>query len=260
MEELGDTIEKVAYEKAGIIKSNCEVVLYQQDDSVHKIIEKRCKKNVASLHKVDFKHLEVIKNNLTGQTINFEDFKRISFGLLGKFQTKNAAVVLKTIEIMKRLGWDINQAAVEKGMNKTQWPGRFEILDEDKPVIVDGAHNPNGVSELINNIQYYFNNKKVIFIVGFLKDKDYNTMLARVLPFAKHFVLIQPESNRALPTNELAKVLRRKGYENTSEEVDASAAIKKAYSLAEKDTVIIAFGSLYMIGDIKNYFMLTKKE
>lgn len=252
-EELGDTVEKIAAEKGGIIKEYGEVVLYQQEQSVIKVVEEICRKKKARLHVVDFSHLKIITSNLQGQRINFEDFENISLGLLGEYQVRNAAVALTAVEVLRNKGWIISDMSVVEGMRKVKWPGRFEVLHEKPYLIVDGAHNFNGVQALVRNLDKYFTGKKVNFVMGVLRDKDYDKMVDLILPYAKRIILVRPDSDRALSTQELTNVIRKKGFTNIIQEPLVSNAITQSLQLSEEE-ITIALGSLYMIGEIKDMF------
>ncbi len=252
--ELGDTVEKIAGEKAGIIKYGCDVVLYHQKESVLDVFQSVCVKNNARLHLVNFDHIEVLNSDLYGQRLNFENFKDIEINLLGEYQQKNMAVVLKTIEILINKGWNITPTDIKFGLKEAKWPGRFEILNRTPNFIVDGAHNPNGVLALTNNIEKYFGNKKIIFIVGVLKDKDYENMMKLIIPYAKCFIVLQPENSRALSQNDLARFLQGGFGAEVTEAKDAEDGINTALEMADKEDIIIAFGSLYMVGSIREFF------
>lgn len=253
--ELGDTVEKIAGEKAGIIKKDCDVVLYQQKQSVFEVIESVCINKSARLHPVDFNHVEVTSSDLNGQSLNFEGFREIRISLLGEYQQKNAAVVLKTLEILIEKGWNITVRNIKDGMKKAKWPGRFEVLGRKPYFIVDGAHNPNGVQALADNIKVYFKDRKIIFLVGVLKDKDYEAMMRLIMPYGNKFIVVRPENSRALSQDELASFLREHGNAEVSEAGNVEAGIKTALDLAKEEEVIIAFGSLYMVGSIRGFFL-----
>ncbi|ADL03754.1 bifunctional folylpolyglutamate synthase/dihydrofolate synthase [Lacrimispora saccharolytica] len=253
--ELGNTVEKIAGEKAGIIKNGCDVVLYQQRQSVFEVIESVCSDKSARLHPVDFNYIEIICSDLNGQCLNFEDFHDIKISLLGEYQQKNTAVALKTLEILIKKGWNFTVRGIKEGMKKAKWPGRFEVLTRKPYFIVDGAHNPNGVRAMADNINAYFKDRKIIFLVGVLKDKDYEAMMRLIMPYGSKFIVVQPENSRALSQGELADYLRNNSNADVSEADNVETGIKTALNLAREDEVIIAFGSLYMVGSIRNFFL-----
>ena len=251
MNELGDTIEKIAYEKAGIIKEYGDVILYQQKESVYEVIRTICDQKSSSLHLVEFKNLEILSSNLEEQKLKFEGFKEVVIRLLGEYQQKNTAVVLKTIEVLQTKGWVISDQALHDGLKKTTWPGRFEVLNRAPCFIVDGAHNPNGVQSLVKNMELYFSGKKKLFLVGVLKDKDYLTMIQLIAPYGDQWIVVQPENERALSTVDLAKVLKEKYNKDVIEAANVREGVNLALKLAEEEQIIISFGSLYMVGEIR---------
>lgn len=251
MNELGDTIEKIAYEKAGIIKEYGDVILYQQKESVYEVIRTICDQKSSSLHLVEFKNLEILSSNLEEQKLKFEGFKEVVIRLLGEYQQKNTAVVLKTIEVLQTKGWVISDQALYDGLKKTTWPGRFEVLNRAPCFIVDGAHNPNGVQSLVKNMELYFSGKKKLFLVGVLKDKDYLTMIQLIAPYGDQWIVVQPENERALSTVDLAKVLKEKYNKDVIEAANVREGVNLALKLAEEEQIIISFGSLYMVGEIR---------
>lgn len=254
--ELGDTVEKIASEKAGIIKKNCNVVLYEAQQTILDVIKNECFKNSAILYEVKFDQIEVIKGDLSGQVFSYLDFKNVEIGLLGDHQLKNAAVSLKAIEILIKHGWDISFENIQDGLKKAKWPGRFEILNKKPYFIVDGAHNPQGVETLVKNISKYFVGKKVIFLSGVFMDKNYEKMFEIAAPYGKKFITVQPDNQRALDYRDLAMMLRNK-YKimEVYEAGDVQNGIEISLECAEQGDVIIAFGSLYMVGCIREYFL-----
>ena len=204
---------------------------------------------------MDFNYIEIICSDLNGQCLNFEDFHDIKISLLGEYQQKNTAVALKTLEILIKKGWNFTVRGIKEGMKKAKWPGRFEVLTRKPYFIVDGAHNPNGVRAMADNINAYFKDRKIIFLVGVLKDKDYEAMMRLIMPYGSKFIVVQPENSRALSQGELADYLRNNSNADVSEADNVETGIKTALNLAREDEVIIAFGSLYMVGSIRNFFL-----
>lgn len=253
--ELGDTVEKIAYEKAGIIKKKCDTVLYQQSSSVHRIVSEICREKDSKLHILNFNEVREFKSDLDSQIFNTRDYKNIEIKLLGEHQIKNATVALKTAEVLKKRGWNISDDAIYQGLKKTKWPGRFEILNREPLFIVDGAHNPNGVATLVYNIGKYFPNKKVIILVGVMADKEYEKMLDKVAPFVKEFIVVQPNNPRALFSSDLVGFLKKRYDISVIDGGEVSKGVKEALMRAEASDIIIAFGSLYMVGDIRKFFI-----
>lgn len=255
MDVLGDTLSKIAFEKAGIIKENNDVVLYPQERDVERVFETVCREKVAKLHKVDF---STLKNNLydiTKQKFDFEGYKSLKVSLLGEHQIKNAAVAIKTVEVLFSKGYLISENDIRRGLIRTKWAGRFEMINECPFFIIDGAHNIEGTKTLADNLRRYFPGKKITFITGVLADKDYKSMMEAVIPLAEGFITVTPNSPRALSSTDLEMYL--KSYcRNVANGGEIREAIKLSLELASKDEIICAFGSLYYIGQVREYFGL----
>ena len=174
--------------------------------------------------------------------------------LLGSYQTGNAATAVSAAEILNRKGIRIPEEAVVKGLEKTTWPGRFEVIRREPTVILDGSHNVEGMQKLAESLRLYFGDKKkIILIIGILKDKEYGKMLDMILPFAKEIYAVTPPTVRALSAGELADEILRRSGKNAEAAADPVVAYRKALNKAEKKDVIAVCGSLYYIGQIRSY-------
>lgn len=199
--------------------------------------------------------MEILRSDLKCQSLSYKRFKNIEINLLGRYQLDNAATVLETIDVLIQRGWSIPEKCVRGGLKKARWPGRFELLYDQPVFILDGAHNPQGVKSLTDNISTYLDQRKVIFLAGVLKDKDYNNMFDAIMPFAKVIIAVGPEHPRAVRSGDLAEFLRcRYKLAGVYEAEDINCGIVKALDLAKAGDVIIAFGSLYMAGAVRAFF------
>ncbi|MEG1773752.1 MAG: bifunctional folylpolyglutamate synthase/dihydrofolate synthase, partial [Oscillospiraceae bacterium] len=142
---LGDTVEKIAGEKAGIIKPGGPVVLYRQQESVEQVIEAVCNERGAVLHRPNFGAVRSVSNSLDGQVFDVEGLSGLRLSLLGEHQLCNAAVVVETARVLRGAGWSIPDEAIRTGLAAARWPGRFELVQRDPIVLVDGGHNPQCV-------------------------------------------------------------------------------------------------------------------
>ncbi len=251
--ELGDTVELIAAEKAGILKKGCPAVVYELPESVHAVIAARCRELNAPLTRADFGVIELISDSRTGQVFSYKDFDRLCLPLLGAHQRKNAAVVLETVKVLRESGLHISDEAVGDGLSKTLWPARFEIVSEAPFVVVDGGHNPQCAETVAENLLRYFPGMKRVLLFGVLADKDYMRQAEILNAAADAFVSIAPPSPRALPAEALAEQLRSFGkpvsaYEKLEDGLEAALA------LAGRDGVVCAVGSLYSAGRVRAYF------
>lgn len=255
MSVLGEDVEKIAFEKAGIIKENCDVVLYQQEKAVTDVIRCRCDEEDARLHIADFSAIKPEFDSLFGQSFKYMD-EIYALPLLGSHQLKNAAVVLELVEVLRARGWKLEQSDVEHGIYAVSWPGRFELIHDDPLFVVDGGHNPQCAQSVKENLLQYFPGMYRVLLVGVLRDKDYMSLAELLDEAADEYVCISPNNPRALPAAELADGLKKFGKKIsvcTSIEDGVETAMDIA---AGKDGVVCAVGSLYSVGDIRAYFEL----
>ena len=251
---LGDTVEKIAAEKAGIIKAGCPCVLYQQSDSVTQVIRKRCGEVGAELHIADFSAIKTEFDSLEGQVFTYKG-EAYAIPLLGAHQLKNAAVVIETAETLRRRGWKLPHEDVEHGLYAVSWPARFEVVSDGPCFVVDGGHNPQCAQTVAENLKKYFPGCRRVLLIGVLADKDYRSLADILAPEADEFVCVTPNSDRALPAEELAQVLRPYGKPVTVCE-SIKEGVSAAIDAAGQDGMVCAVGSLYMVGEIRACFDL----
>ena len=254
-EILGDSIEKIAFEKSGIIKPGCDCIMYQQSDEAEAVVEKECKALGAHFHKTDFSQLELEFDSLDGQAFSYKG-ENYAIPLLGEHQRRNAAVVIELAEVLCHKGWKIEQEDLEHGLYSVFWPARFEVLSDEPYFVLDGGHNPQCAATVVSCLADYFPGTKHILLVGVLKDKDYEKLFSILNLAADAYVCVTPESPRALPAKELAEHLQKYGKPVTAcESIDEG--VFTAIDLAnEQEGMVCAAGSLYMAGTIRACFGL----
>lgn len=250
--ELGDTLDKIAAEKAEIIKFGCDVVQYQQDEVVSRVIEAKCNNVNAILHNADFNKLKIVSTNIDGQLISYKDIKDVSIPLLGVHQPKNAAVVFEVIDVLKNKGYQIDDKKLRNGLKATTWHARLEVLQKKPLVILDGGHNPHGVKALAESLIQLLPEQKFTFVCGILQDKDSEKMLSYISPLAECIITLNVKNARALQSDKLAEVASR-----YCDKVFICNEISDAFDIAFKsNNPICCFGSLYMAGEVLQYFNL----
>ena len=248
---LGDTVEKIAETKAGIFKENGHAVVYRGTAGVEAVYERVCTERNISLKKADFDSLVCKERSLEGQVFDCGDRKGLLLPLLGDHQLHNASVVLSIADTLKEIGWNITEENIREGIRDVSWPGRFDIVGKDPLFIIDGGHNPQCIDALVVNVRDYLAGRKIIALTGVLADKDYGEMYRPMMPYIQEFVCITPPNPRKLEAAELAVHLSRVGA--TATPCDSIAqGVKTAVEKAGKDGVVLCFGSLYTIGDIRN--------
>ncbi len=253
-DRLGGTIAEIAYQKAGIIKPGGVTVVYPQSPEAEKVFEEVCESTGSELRRADFRTLKLKEFGIEGQLFDYKDYGNLETKLLGDHQLSNAAVAIEACEVLISKGFRIDESHIRAGIANTRWPGRLEIVNKKPLVLIDGAHNPEGGQSLNTALEKYFADKSKIFIVGFLKDKDYQYIMELLAHKAKLIITVTPNTDRAVPSSELAEILR-KYSDNVRDGITIENGLQIALDNANEDCVICAFGSLYMIGDIRAAYM-----
>ena len=254
-EYLGDTVEEIAQTKCGIIKKGSAVVSYPNTEPVMKVIRSNCQKRQVRLYETEA--IIPLKHDLSGQSFLYENGEyRLS--LLGNNQLRNAATVLQIVRALQDRGFLIGIEAVRKGLTNTYWPARFEVLSHDPIFILDGGHNPQCAEALRENVDAYLireEKQTITFLIGMLKDKDYQSVLEILKPYGRNYICIRPDSPRALPADQLAEAVRQMqilGVENVLACDSVEKALEKALDM---HLPVVAFGSLYAAGEIRRKFL-----
>ena len=246
---LGDTLAKIAAQKAGIIKLDTMVVSAQQKSEAAQVIEDTCKEQHCTLQMVDESKISNVHYGAEGQTFSYKEWENVAISLAGSYQIKNAALALEGVEALRKLGYALSDQQVREGLLHTAWRGRFTTLRRDPTVIIDGAHNPAAALELKESLERYFPGKTLYFVMGMFKDKDYAQVIDLTAPLARHIITVETPSNpRAMPARELAEAV---GKVNPSVEWADSVAhgVEKALAMAGKEDAVIVFGSLSFLGE-----------
>ena len=321
-EYLGNTLEEIASNKCGIIKTGADVVCYENAPEVMEVVRRVCAEKGCPLHIARYGRILPIEKSLEGQVFRFLSEKSdaeehdetrfageqpgpegcgaetllksevtqrtdsgalaesgviqrtdseiasmelLRLGLLGEYQLHNAATALTIVEALRGRGWKIGQEAVSRGLARVQWPARFEVLSRHPLFILDGGHNPQCAEALAESLGEYLPayppayEQKAVFLMGMLADKDYRAVIDIISPFAAGFVCLTPDSPRALTAAELAAELRNRGFRAQPCQ-SAPEGIEAAFRMAEgtdgicKSPAVVAFGSLYMAGDVRSAF------
>ena len=287
-EFLGDTIEKIAMTKCGIIKSGSSVVSYANVPSVMEVIRGVCLERGTKLYEspavihAEAGNAEEAGENrilagghdLHGQRFSYHG-SEYSLSLLGEHQLRNAATVIGIVEALRDRDFAVSDAAVADGFRKVTWPARFEVLSHEPLFVLDGGHNPQCAEALIENLEAYIlrpdrqnagidmgaeGKKCVTFLIGMLADKDYHRTLELLKPYGINYICITPESPRALKAEALADTIReiQPGFEGV---IESCEAIDKAIvSALDEGLPIVAFGSLYSAGTIRSGYRRALKK
>ena len=248
-EVLGDTLEKIAATKRGIIKPGCDAVLYRSTPSVEAVVAQRCRDVGTALHTVDFAGLQLCERSLAGQIFDYGALTGLHLPLLGEHQLHNAAVTLTTLAVLQKRGWHISEEQLRQGLSQVTWPGRFQIIRHEPLFVIDGGHNPQCIQALAKNIEDYLPGRPLTILTGVLGDKDYHCMYRSVAEHAVEFITVTPDNPRALTAAELAGYLSSFGKPVTACG-SVAEGVQLALAHAGRDGTVLCYGSLYLLGDV----------
>ena len=247
---LGDTVEKIATEKAGIIKDGRPVLYGGEDAEAARVIRDTAAARGSSYFAVDYAALTCRSMTLEGSVLDFGTHRDVHIPLLGLYQPKNASVVLSAVDILRKEGMNLPEESVKVGLAGAAWPARFEILSQEPLVIFDGAHNPQGIDAAVASIKHYFDGKRVYVMTGVLKDKDYHVIAHRLSEIASRAFVMTPDNPRALAAEDYAALLSSLGVDAVPyPSVKAALAAAKAAALRD-GTPLICLGSLYTYSEL----------
>lgn len=249
MQYLGNTIEEIAKVKAGIIKKGCPVVALKQGDSVCEVIKNKAEECGSRCVLVEVPQY-MQEAPIWGTTLQDVHYGSVHTALGGIWQRENLSLALAVLKLLEESGYPITKEAVQSGIAKTIWHGRYEVLQTEPLFIIDGAHNPIAAKRLKETIEKDFTNREIIYIIGVLADKEHEKMLRLLLPGAKAVFTVTPDSPRALDGEILAKEAR-KYADNIWHVPDIGKAVKMAKETAKESDVILAVGSLSYLKEVK---------
>ena len=251
---LGKSIQKIAKQKAGIIKINIPVILApRQKTTVKNIIRSKCRKSNST-----YINTGKYKTNIYESTLNYQsftaqagdDFYRININNAGRYQVDNALSALCVVEKLKKLDYDIKYSDIKNGFNAVKLENRLDY-DSDKNIIIDGSHNPQSVKELRLFVKKHIKDKKIVLICSILKTKDAYTMVKEYKKFVDYAFIIQSSNMLSMNRNALAGIFKKHKIKHQMCENIKTAVEKAKLKCYADDAIMIVSGSLYMIADVK---------
>lgn len=253
---LGETIGEIAYQKGGIIKENGLVISYPQEEEALKVLKDICIDKSAEFNLAPIEDLIIDEENEFGSSFDFKHrdivLKDVKISMLGRYQIYNASMALTALLLLRDKGvLDISDEAIYEGLEKAKWNGRLEVMRRRPTVLIDGAHNKQGMENLAKALKL-FNYNKLILCTGILGDKDYSEMIKVIMPLVDKAVITEVNMPRKLAAETLA-VEARKYLDDVYVEKDIKKAVDKAIDLADEDDLVVFGGSLYLIGDIRGF-------
>ncbi|SMB92123.1 dihydrofolate synthase / folylpolyglutamate synthase [Desulfonispora thiosulfatigenes DSM 11270] len=255
---LGDTYEKISLEKAGIFKKDTPVVIGKQREECKNVLISEAKKKDCPVYFVDKVKVKELLYTELGQKLEVisENFtNEIFLSLLGDHQRENMKIVLTAIKLLSDQGLLISKDNIKIGLKNVKWPGRLELIIGKRKFVFDGAHNPQGAQALRDSLPKYFKYDNLIIILGILEDKDQERILEQIIPLAKTFIVTKPANFRTDNWQNVAQIIKRKSSAQVIIEEQVESAINKANELTNKGDLICITGSLYLIGEAREYVL-----
>ena len=247
---LGNTVEEIAGEKAGIIKDGVPVLFAGTDDAAFGVIEKAAAEKGSSLFRPAYNTLSVTESSIEGSVFSYGGEHAYRISLAGMYQPRNAAAVICAAEILRENGYSIDEESLRAGLLSARWEARFELLSRDPIVIYDGGHNPGGVSVTFASAAQYFSGEKLTALTGVMADKDYETVAGIASPQIACVYTVTPNVPRALDASAYAEVYRAHDVEAIAS-ASIADGVKDAIEDARRNRrPLIIFGSLYMYADV----------
>ncbi len=246
---LGDTLDKIAREKGGIIKSGVPVVCAPQKQIALDVIREISETRNAPLIEIgrDYR-FETSSRSLEGQEFIIEEADRqinLSIPLVGDFQVINAVTAFAALDSLPEKDFSLREEVIRQGFKNTVWPARFEVLRRDPPLVIDSAHNPASIEKLRETVDEFFPGRSLILIFGISEDKQLDGMLAEILPRTSYLITTQAAHPRAMDAFELAK--RAGGYDCQIEAIpEVRKALEKALELAADGELVLVAGSIFV--------------
>ena len=250
---LGDTLEKIAHEKGGIIKENSQVFSYPQAEEARLELKKISKEKSSGFSEFSFDEVEVISSNEFGNKFNFRSYKDVEISLIGDHQAFNAALALMVLDYLKG-DYKLDEEKIKDGLKKAENIGRTECLSREPLIVVDGSHNLDSIEGIEKSIKK-FNYNKLILGFSLLKDKDHKHILEKIEGLADKIVLTEIDNERFTDLDSLEKEFKEISSKEIYAIKDRKEAVEKTFELAGEGDMILWCGSLYLIKDIRKIIL-----
>jgi dihydrofolate synthase/folylpolyglutamate synthase len=255
MNVLGDTLEKIAFEKAGIIKPGRPVVLAQQRDDARQVVRQVAQERGCSVIEVGRDvHFRPLSHDLNGQAFLIwqgeSDPVTLTIPLLGLHQVENAAAAWAALQTARAEGLHMDDEAIRLGFAQVEWPGRFELLRREPPLIVDSAHNRDSAQRLAQALDDYLPGRPVVLLFGVSEDKDVDGMFAELMPRVREVVATQSIHPRAMDAQKLVALAEAHGRPAQAV-LPLETAVEAALQAAGDSGVVVAAGSLFIAAAVR---------
>lgn len=247
---LGHTKEAILYEKTQILKTGGHLIVGPIEEQLREIPREWADAVKGSVSFIDKQAIHIVESTPRKQVFHYKDWQHVELSMLGHHQIENASLVLEAYDTLVTQGFAISRKEVYRGLEKAFWPGRFEKVMDEPLFYMDGAHNEAGVTRLVETLEAAFPGERFYFVVGMMRDKAYERMLGQVAHLAQAFLLVSPDPYRGFDVKEVAAELSECGFEAKAM-ADMTEVLAYVRNEVPADGVVIQFGSLYLVGDLK---------
>lgn len=252
---LGSTLEEIAWQKCGIIKSGSVAVTSRQTEGAMSVIECTCKSRNVPLFRSESAEIKVISESLESTVFEY-DGEELELHLVGEHQLENAKTALTALKVLCDSGKiNVSKKALKSGIAKSVNPARLELMSKNPVVLLDGAHNPNGIEALSNAVKKYLPNQKRLCLMGMLADKDSAGSIKLLEGLFEEVITVTVDNPRTLTAQELAEKCRQH-FPGVTAFDDNKKALDYALKKAEKEKIpLVICGSLYLAGELRPYLL-----
>lgn len=258
-DKLGKTISEIAKEKAGIIKERIPVVLGPQKyGEAIEVIEKKAIEKKARVYRIGEDEKFSLQGDLFEVEIEGCKYQDLQTNLLGNFQKENLAIAVAAVHLLEVMGYKLQKEKVRNALSKIYWPGRFQMLGEKSPFILDCAHTPESVGLVIEEIKSVFPARDIIAVVAISSDKNKEKILKEIAKFCKEIVLFKINHIRLTSSQELGQILKDMGYSNFTIEHEIKNIFKRVNG--DRNNIYLAIGSVFLIAEILRAYALNFKN
>ena len=256
---LGETLEDILYEKVHILKDNGRLILGPINEQLKPIANHWAEQVNGTVTFLNKDEISIHESSLGQQVFSYKNWENVKITLLGLHQIENASLVLEACEQLIHKGWPLEKETIYRGLEKASWPGRFEKVFDEPLFYMDGAHNEASVKRMVETLETTFSDQKFYFVLGMMKDKNYTKMIRQVEHLAKAFYLVSPDWQRGFDVKEVANNLLTAGYKATAME-HCDEVLDLIQNEIPKDETVIQFGSLYLVGEMKQTLQARKTK
>ena len=251
---LGDTVEKIAFEKSGIIKPHHPVITSSnQTDSVREVIRRTADSVESEMMTADPSAMEILQSDISGTDVLYLG-QSFHIPFPGCHQIENASLVISAIEFLRRIGYYISDEHLSLGISKAFIPARIEIIKRDPLIILDGSHNESSTAALAAAIKTYLPDKKLLAVMGMMADKDCEGALKNLLPFFSEVIAVTPSNPRSMPADSFCDLVKRYNVPAVAKE-SPQQGVLYAFERVKYFDALIVCGSLYLASDVRQLLL-----